>query len=369
MKMVQQVFATQFNQWTGQLSTVSPVNSKKSPDDTSTITTLNTSSKHSGSPSVIATSTGVGTSPTNTNRDAASNRDLYQRALIDQLKIDFEHLQKVIAEHQENNQRLMTQLSDYEHQQSIQENAATITAANNKQQPNAIQNQLQEKGQLLTTRLEVLQDTIDDMKQDVTQRRCRPSPNQLDHCRQESSAILEMIRSLGNHITRSKPAWKKAWEEQLQRIVGEQQCVKEYEHLVADFEEDHAAIVTVLQHLTQVSELQKRQSSNSSKPILMSGTDNSDTGGGREGMDHVLQQLQTIDVDHDKRLDALEQAEKRRARDMANRIDDFEKELITFVDTNKLKKTGGAEQVERQQEQKTKQLLMDLYDKPGNIAT
>ncbi|KAI8336299.1 actin interacting protein 3-domain-containing protein [Chlamydoabsidia padenii] len=362
MNMIQQAFETQFNQWANQVSTLSRNNSSnttRSPD-TSIITTLDTSLLNSG----IATTTGASTSLTSSTNEipaSTTNQDQQQTTLIHQLKSDFELLQALIVEHQTNNEKLKSQLADYEHQQSIRQQQQDNHNDKHQKQQNTIQNQLQEKGQELTTRLETLQDTIDDMKQDVTQRRCRPSPHQLDHCHQESTAIKDMIRSLGNHITRSKPAWKKTWEEQLQRIVGEQQCVKEYEHLVADFEEDYAAIVTVLEHLTQVSELQQKR--HSGKPLVVVGLYDDSTVGGREGMDHVLQQLQTIDVDHEKRLDALAQAEKRRARDMANRIDDFEKELITFVDTNKLKKTGGAEQLERQQEQKTKQLLMDLYDK------
>ncbi|ORZ21332.1 actin interacting protein 3-domain-containing protein [Absidia repens] len=360
-EIVQQAFKTQFDQWTSLIS-ITPNNG---PGAAITVDTSLNDGLDSSMP--IGDEASHGDKSDNTVSTLTQSQS-QQQSLVDQIRDNFSMLQKSIKEHQQNNEWLMTQLADYQQQQ--QEQQQEQQQQKDKGNYN-LQKSLQDMGHALTTRLETLQDTIDDMKQDVTQRRCRPSPSQLDDCHKESNAVKGMIQSVGEYISQSKSTWKKSWEEQLQRIVSEQQCVKEYEHLVLDFEEDHSAILTVLQHLTQVSELQKRQPIGSN-PVMVDigggdGDDDQGHGGGREGMGYVLQQLQTIDVDHQKRLDALAQAEKRRARDMANRIDDFEKELITFVDTNKLKKTGGPEQLERQQQEKTKQLLMDLYEK--NKAT
>ncbi|CAO3587969.1 unnamed protein product [Absidia cylindrospora] len=386
MEMIQQALKTQFDQWTSLIS-ISPNNGPGA-----AITTVDTSLNNGLDSSMhIGDEASHGAISDNTVPTLTQQQQQQQQqSLVNQVRNNFSILQKAIKEHEQNTEKLMTQLADYQQQQQQQQQEQKQQQQQEQQEQQEQQQQqnleqkelsnhhlqksLQDMGHALTTRLETLQDTIDDMKQDVTQRRCRPSPSQLDDCHKESDAVKDMIRSLGEYISQSKPSWKKSWEEQLQRIVSEQQCVKEYEHLVLDFEEDHSAILTVLQHLTQVSELQKRQPVGSN-PVMVdiSGGDNDDDddqghgGGGREGMGYVLQQLQTIDVDHQKRLDALAQAEKRRARDMANRIDDFEKELITFVDTNKLKKTGGPEHLERQQQEKTKQLLMDLYEK--NKAT
>ncbi|KAI8100155.1 actin interacting protein 3-domain-containing protein [Halteromyces radiatus] len=319
MDIVQQAFKKQFDQWTGFAS-------------------ISTNKQDTDNPSIVESPTNIN-SPSSPHVDTTvpDNSTISQQVdMIQHIRKDFDILQKAIKDQQQLNETMIQHI---------------ITQQKEDTKQDMIREPLQEKGQALTNKMEALQDTIDDMKQDVTQRRCRPSPNQLEYCHNESKAVQEMIQSLGDHLKQSKPQWKKAWEEQLQRIVAEQQCVKEYEHLVMDLEEDHLAIEQVLQHLTQVSELQKRHTP--SLKVHPSGG----------SMGDVFQQLQTIDVDHEKRLDALAQAEKRRARDMANRIDDFEKELIMFVDKNKLKKTGGAEQLERQQQQKTRQLLMDLYDK------
>lgn len=236
----------------------------------------------------------------------------------------------------------------------------------------------------ITTRLQDLQDTIDQLKLDVTQRRCRPSITQLQHCEQEVADLDKEIDAFSQLLKKAKPVWKLVWEQELQNVVQEQQFLKEQEALVLDLRDDHADLVQVLKQLQKVHEIQTRQrdtggSSSSVKsvfPSLSTSGDNSSSGsisssihygGGEPGdMASVLKQVTTIDVDHTKRVKAMEHAEKMRARELANRIDDFEKELTAFVDAKKLKRTGGAEQVDRQRKQKDEQLLKALYSSSSN---
>ncbi|KAJ8663372.1 hypothetical protein O0I10_000611 [Lichtheimia ornata] len=234
----------------------------------------------------------------------------------------------------------------------------------------------------ITTRLQDLQDTIDQLKLDVTQRRCRPSTTQLEHCEQEVADLDKEIDAFCQLLKEAKPIWKLVWEQELQNVVQEQQFLKEQEALVLDLRDDHADLVQVLKQLQKVHEIQTRQRDNGGNassssvrsifPALSIGGDGSNNntsssssihyGGGEPGdMASVLKQVTTIDVDHTKRVKAMEQAEKMRARELANRIDDFEKELTAFVDAKKLKRTGGAEQVDRQRKQKDEQLLKALY--------
>jgi hypothetical protein len=57
----------------------------------------------------------------------------------------------------------------------------------------------------------------------------------------------------------------------------------------------------------------------------------------------------------------LEKAEKRREKDLANRIDEFEAELTSFVSESKLKKTGGAQEIERLRQKKNDENLKALF--------
>ncbi|PHZ12674.1 AIP3-domain-containing protein [Rhizopus microsporus ATCC 52813] len=214
---------------------------------------------------------------------------------------------------------------------------------------------LLEKSDKITTRLEELQDTIDQLKLDVTQRKCRPSEIQMTHCAKERRELSKDIEEFGAFIAQVKPKWKKTWEHELQTIVKEQQTLKDQEYLLTDIKDDLEALSEVFEQLEKIYAYQA-----SAKPVVrefrvVPAED------GHEGMSSVLKQVATIDVDHERRLRAMEQADKMRQRELANRIDDFEKELVTFVDTKKLKKTGGALEIDRLRKQKDEEILKQIY--------
>lgn len=207
----------------------------------------------------------------------------------------------------------------------------------------------------ITARLEDLQDTIDQLKLDVTQRKCRPSEAQMAHCKKEKAIVAQEIEEFGAYIVNVKPRWKKTWEQELQTIVKEQQMLKEQEGLLLDMQDDLTALVEVFEQLEKICAYQAK-----AKPVVRE-FHVAPAEDGFEGMSSVLKQVATIDVDHERRLRALDQAEKMRQRELDNRIDEFERELTDFVDSKKLKKTGGAEEIERLRQQKEKELLRQLY--------
>ncbi|KAG2180329.1 hypothetical protein INT44_003331 [Umbelopsis vinacea] len=209
----------------------------------------------------------------------------------------------------------------------------------------------------ITKRLEDLQDTIDEVKLDVTSRKCRPSSTQMQHCDDEAKQLQTDIANLSEKIKTVKPMWKKTWEEELQNIVKEQQFLKDQEALLLDLEEDHAAILEVFGQLSKIREIQEKGKPTRREfriPVLEAGHD---------GMNSVLKQVSTIQVDPERRLRALNQAEKMRERELANRIDEFEHELTSFVGSKKLRMTGGAQEIERQRQKKNQNMLRQLYEK------
>ncbi|KAI7862507.1 actin interacting protein 3-domain-containing protein [Spinellus fusiger] len=209
----------------------------------------------------------------------------------------------------------------------------------------------------ITARLEDLQDTIDQLKLDVTLRKSRPSEAQMTHCAEETKALAQEIEQFGQYIVKVKPTWKKTWEQELQTIVKEQQSLKEQEGLLLDMKDDLAALLEVYEQLEKICVYQAK-----ARPVVREFRV-APAEEGFQGMSSVLKQVTTIDVDHDRRLKALEQSEKMRQREQANRVDDFEKELGDFVGARKLKKTGGAMEMDRIREQKDKDLLKAMYNK------
>ncbi|KAI8097338.1 actin interacting protein 3-domain-containing protein [Halteromyces radiatus] len=211
----------------------------------------------------------------------------------------------------------------------------------------------------ITMRLEDLQDAIDHLKLDVTQRKCRPSEVQMTHCREERKALADDIEEFGTYIGKVKPIWKKTWEQELQTIVKEQQTLKEQEGLLMDMNDDLEALQEVFENLEKIYAFQEKSRHNAPSSIREFRVAPPEDG--FEGMTSVLKQVATIDVDHDRRLKALEMADRMRQRELANRIDDFEKELTSFVDHKKLKKTGGAMEIDRLRQQKDKDMIQRLY--------
>lgn len=214
---------------------------------------------------------------------------------------------------------------------------------------------LLEKSDKVTSRLEDLQDTIDQLKLDVTQRKCRPSEAQMTHCANERKALAEEIEEFGKYIAQVKPRWKKTWEMELQTIVKEQQTLKDQEYLLSDMKDDLDALLEVFEQLEKIYAYQANARPQPREFRVAPAEE------GFEGMSSVFKQVSTIDVDHTRRLRALEQAEKMRQRELANRIDDFEKELVGFVETKKLKKTGGAMEIDRLRKQKDEEMMKAMY--------
>lgn len=222
---------------------------------------------------------------------------------------------------------------------------------------------LLEKSDKVTSRLEELQDTIDQLKLDVTQRKCRPSETMMTHCANERKALSAEIEEFGKFILSVKPRWKKTWEQELQTIVKEQQTLKDQEYLLSDMKDDLDALLEVFE---QLEKIYAYQASTKPQPRQFRVAPVEE---GYEGMASVFKQVSTIDVDHTRRLRALEQADKMRQREMANRIDDFEKELVGFVGENKLKKTGGALEIDRLRKQKEEEMMKAMYNANKKSAT
>jgi hypothetical protein len=213
----------------------------------------------------------------------------------------------------------------------------------------------------ITARLEELQDTIDQIKLDVTQRRCRPSKAQLKHCEEESTILGQEMDDLSGKIKAFKPTWKKTWETELQDIVNEQQFLKDQEALLVDLKEDHNALLEVLDQLAKISEIQERKQQYHGVEFRRAPIEE-----GFDGMTSVIKQVSNIHVDHNRRVKAMVQAEKMRALELSQRIDAFEEELSDFVGCNKLKKIGGAEAIEKQRQEKDQALIKQIFDKGEN---
>lgn len=193
---------------------------------------------------------------------------------------------------------------------------------------------LDNRSQDLLTKIEELQDAIDDLKNDVVNRRIKPKPKQMETIKASIAAGQSDLNSLGQYIATVKPMWKKTWEAELQNIVDEQQLLVHQEELLSDLQADHENVVTVFGQIEQYLSLQISSRPRKSEFRPPSPDE------GHEGLKSVMMEVKGLNPASDKRMKAIEMAEKTRQKEAAGKSDDFAQELSGFVEGKLLKRTG-----------------------------
>ena len=193
---------------------------------------------------------------------------------------------------------------------------------------------LDTRSQDLLTKIEDLQDSIDDLKNDVTVKRMRPRPKQMESVQATISSSQAELDDLSKYIATVKPMWKKTWEAELQNIVEEQGLLNYQEELLTDLKTDHENVVALFTQIQEYVTLQHTTKGRKTayRPPSPDGT--------HDGLSTVLLEVKGRPQASDKRMKAIEMAEKARQKEADERTDEFAAELGGFVDGRKLKKTG-----------------------------
>ncbi|SOV07295.1 uncharacterized protein UDID_19659 [Ustilago sp. UG-2017a] len=175
---------------------------------------------------------------------------------------------------------------------------------------------LDTQSQDLLTLIEDLQDTVDDLRVDVIQRGVKPRPVLVKQIVEDVDRATNGLLELEGYVQTVKPSWKKTWESELQNIVDEQEFLNHEEGLLSDLRDDLGALKEVFSNIQQVVKLRG---------------------------------VKSQAVNHEKRLRALQAAERQRQKDLlaSKTNDEFSEELAGFVDKKVLRKTGGVLEAER----------------------
>ncbi|CAO1618376.1 unnamed protein product [Sympodiomycopsis kandeliae] len=223
---------------------------------------------------------------------------------------------------------------------------------------------LDTNSQEVLTLIEDLQDVVDDLKSDVLQRGVKPKPAVLKKVTADIDRATKGLSDLENYVQTVKPSWKKTWETELQNIVDEQDFLNHSEGLIADLREDHGALQEVYEDIQQVVKLRSAGRPTGGKYIPPLPEE------GHEGLSTVMLEVRGQSIDHERRLRALQAAEKNRQKEMSLRSNnEFTDELSGFV-TNKagdgLRKTGGHLEAERIRAKRDKATLLAMFGAGGN---
>ncbi|CAD0089232.1 unnamed protein product [Aureobasidium mustum] len=258
---------------------------------------------------------------------------------------------------------------------SIRTKAATVKSAANKARVpsmsagsgrsyvNGGKKSLSDDSEKLVTQVDDLQDTVEDLRKDVVQRGVRPLPRQLDAVSKDISTATSGLKKLQEFLKREKPIWTKIWEKELQVVCEDRDLLTMQEELCIDLEDDlekAAETFALVEQATRQQNLQNtpRSSSRTLNPVAL------DRGGDPEkARTGVLGEVRALQPNHESRLEAIERAEKARQRELEERRDgEFQKELSSFVEEGKLKKSGGVEEAERLRKLKDERSRKENYE-------
>ena len=174
------------------------------------------------------------------------------------------------------------------------------------------------RSQNILTKVEALQDTVENVKEDVLKKHITPKPQLFKTIKEDIDTAATELESLKEHIKTIKPMWKKTWEEELQNIVEEQQFLNHQEEFLSDLLEDHKAVYEVYGHVEKVISIRGTgpgritRKGGSFKPPPPDE--------GHTGLSTVMLEIRGAAVDPERRMKAIALAnQKNREKDLAKK--------------------------------------------------
>lgn len=218
----------------------------------------------------------------------------------------------------------------------------------------------------LVSRIDNLQDLIEVLKVDISKRRSRPSKKQLDHITKELSSTKENLESLTKYTVRERKNWNSRWQSELTAILEEQEFFKEQDTIIQLLGEDLGSADETFDLIVKCCDELSKNANVIREPKLPL-VDPSVSINDAKSL--VLQEVKSLNPNHQQRVDAIMKAEK--VRNMERRMNsktEFEQELGDFVDSGKLKDSGGINEVERKRQLKDEENLKNqMRVPPPNI--
>lgn len=235
---------------------------------------------------------------------------------------------------------------------------------------NAGKKSLGEDSEKIVNRVDDLQDVVEDLRKDVVTRGVRPLPRQLETVSKSISGATAELKKMQEYLKREKPIWTKIWEKELELVCTDRDLLTMQEELAADLEDDLEKATQTFALVEQATKQQNIQSGAGGNVILrnnsrgMMATTLVQDFDPVKAKDGVLGEVRALRPNHETRLEAIERAEKARQRELESRKEgEFTKELGTFVEEGRLKKSGGVEEAERLRRTKDERNRRDAWEK------
>ncbi|KAJ1822581.1 Bud site selection protein 6 [Coemansia sp. RSA 2599] len=214
----------------------------------------------------------------------------------------------------------------------------------------------------LNARFEDVDAMVQEMRKDVTQRGSIPSSQLMKKADTEIGDIESGTQKLVRFINDTRADWKRTWEEELQNILKEQSFVKDVEQMIAELTDDTKHLSGIMRKLDKIIDfkLEERSKSDYIPTAATKFIDVVSPDDARDAKKDFLLQISCVDIDHNRRLEALKTAEKLRQQELATKVNEFDEELSDFVGQRKLRKTGGTEELERRRAEKNIEVMKEM---------
>jgi hypothetical protein len=233
----------------------------------------------------------------------------------------------------------------------------------------------------LVTKVDDLQDLVEDLRKDVVHRGVRPLPRQLDAVSKDITLLTKELKRMDDYMKKEKPIWTKIWEKELEDVCQGRDELRLMEDLVVDLQDDLEKATETFALVEQATKEQMKDAGvgggagASSAPAagavrtfsrgLGLNTTSVDPNAAKEG---VLGEVRALQPNHENRLEAIERAEKLRQKELESRKDNpLTKEVAAFVEEGKLKKSGGFEEVERARMAKDERIRREVWERQNGI--
>lgn len=234
---------------------------------------------------------------------------------------------------------------------------------------------LGEESENIVNRVDDLQDIVEDLRKDVVMRGVRPLPRQLETVSKSISTATADLKKMQEFLRREKPIWTKIWEKELELVCNDRDLLTMQEELATDLEDDLDKATQTFALVEQATKQQNLQSGQGNAASLRSTSkglaaiSSDQVMDPMKAKDGVLGEVRALRPNHETRLEAIERAEKARQKELETRREgEFTKELGSFVEEGKLKKSGGVEEAERQRKAKDDKNRREAWEKQQEMA-
>ncbi|KAI2610858.1 AIP3-domain-containing protein [Hypoxylon fragiforme] len=228
--------------------------------------------------------------------------------------------------------------------------------------------QLNTDSDRLVTKVDDLQDLVEDLRKDVVNRGVRPLPRQLEGVSKDIQILSQELKKVQEYMKREKPVWTKIWEKELEEVCQGRDELKLMEDLMVDLQDDIEKASETFALVEQATKEQMKETVPTARQFskgLNSLGNSVDPTASKEG---VLGEVRALQPNHEDRLEAIERAEKLRQKELESRRENpLTKELTTFVGEGKLKKSGGFEEVERARKAKDDRIRREVWERMNGL--